>query len=166
MPGPIQDFLANDHARLDALLARALADPANVDGIAYGELRAGLLRHIAMEEKVLFADARARRGGEPLPVTRQLHADHAALASLLVPSPTHALLTTIRGVLEQHNPLEEGPGGLYEACEHLAGDELESVLARMHAIPPVRAAQHVDEPRVHAHIERMLAARAPKPSAG
>ena len=166
MPGPIHDYLADDHARLDALLARATADPANLDVPAYGEFRAGLLRHIAMEEKVLFADARARRGGEPLPVTRQLHADHAALASLLVPSPTHALLATIQDLLEQHNPLEEGPGGLYDACEQLAGAEVAAVLARMHAIPPVRAAQHVDEPRVHEHITRMLAARAPKPSAG
>ena len=163
MPGPIHDHLAHDHARLDALLARAVADPATIDLGAYGEFRAGLLRHIAMEEKVLFADARARRGGEPLPVTRQLHADHAALASMLVPSPTHALLSTIESVLAEHNPLEEGPGGLYDVCEQLAGDEVDAVLARMHAIPAVRAAQHVDEPRIHEHITRMLAARRLEP---
>ncbi|MBE7451130.1 MAG: hemerythrin domain-containing protein [Kofleriaceae bacterium] len=161
MPGPIFAFLADDHARLDALLTRATAAPDRIDAEAYRELRAGLLRHIAMEEKVLFADARARRGGEHLPVTRQLHADHAAIASILVPPPTHALIATLRQILVEHNPLEEGPGGLYEACEALAGAEVPALLARMHAIPPVRVSEPLDEPRIHEHIARMVAARTP-----
>jgi hypothetical protein len=155
----IHTFLADDHVRLRALLARATADPAHIEVASYREFRAGLLRHIAMEEKVLFRDARDRRNGEPLPVTIQLHADHAAIASLLVPSPTHALLATIHDILVEHDPLEEGPDGLYAQCERLAGAEIEDVLARMHAIPAVRSATHVDEPRVHEHIARMLAAR-------
>lgn len=161
MPGPIHQFLTSDHTRLDELLARSLANPDAVDLAAYAQFRAGLLRHIAIEEKVLFADARARRGGDPLPVTKQLHADHAAIASMLVPPPTHALLAQIRSILEEHNPLEEDPGGLYDLCDQLAGAEIDAVLARMQAIPPVRAAQHLDEPRVHAHIARMIAARTP-----
>lgn len=158
MRGPIHQFLSHDHARLDAALARATSG-AEIDMPAYTEFRAGLLRHIAMEEKVLFADAKARSGGQPLPVTKQLHADHAALASLLVPPPTHAILRTIQELLTEHNPLEEDPDGLYDQCERLAGAEIDAVLARMHAIPPVRAAQHLDEPRIHDHIARMLAAR-------
>lgn len=161
MPGPIHQFLTSDHTRLDELFARSIANPDTVDLAAYVQFRAGLLRHIAMEEKVLFADARARRDGEPLPVTKQLHADHAALASMLVPPPTHALLEQIRGILEEHNPLEEDPGGLYDLCDQLAGADADAVLARMEAIPPVRAAQHLDEPRVHEHIARMIAARTP-----
>ncbi|MGE5180850.1 MAG: hemerythrin domain-containing protein [Acidobacteriota bacterium] len=157
--GAIHELLARDHDRLDAALARALADPAAIDLEAYRELRLGLLRHIAMEETGLFGEARARRGGDPLPLVEQLHADHAALASLLVPTPTHALLRTLQGVLGEHNPLEENPGGLYDQCEQLAGGELAEVIARMRAIPQARAAAHVDEPRVHAHIARMLAAR-------
>jgi hypothetical protein len=152
----IHRFLAADHVRLRALLDEAASDPA-----AYTAFRAGLLRHIAIEEKVLFRDARDRRHGSPLPVTRQLHADHAALASLLVPSPTPAILATIREILAEHDPLEEGPDGLYARCEQLAGDDIEQVLARMHAIPPVRVSAHVDERRVHDHIARMLAARRP-----
>jgi hypothetical protein len=155
----IHQLLSRDHVRLRALLARATVDPSRIDLAAYDELRAGLLRHIAMEEKVLFRDARDRRDGAPLPITRQLHADHAAIASLFVPPPTHALLATIRAILAEHDPLEEGPDGLYAQCERLAGDDIESVLARMHAIPAVRAAQHVDGPRIHAHIARMLEAR-------
>jgi hypothetical protein len=33
------------------------------------------------------------------------------------------------------------------------------MIARMTAIAPVRASEHVDEPRIHEHIARMLAAR-------
>lgn len=143
----IHEFLAGDHRRLDALLANAAADPA-----AYTEFRLGLLRHIAMEEKVLFPIARA----EHREVVARLHADHAAIASLLVPPPTPALLRTLEEVLAEHNPLEDAPGGLYDVCDRIGGDD---VIARMQAIPPVRASQHLDEPRIHEHIERMLAAR-------
>ncbi len=156
MPGAIASFLERDHARLDELLSRA-SSGTHVDVAAYEEFRAGLLRHIAIEEKVLFAEARARRG--PLPKAPQIRADHAALASLLVPTPTHALLAKIREVLAEHNPLEEGAHGLYEVCEQIIGDDVGAVLVRMHEIPAVRVAEHVDEPRIHEHIERMLVAR-------
>jgi hypothetical protein len=143
----IHEFLAADHRRLDALLANASVDP-----VAYTEFRRGLLRHIAMEEKVLFPIARAQHRD----VVARLHADHAAIASLLVPPPTPALMGTLEGVLAEHNPIEDAPGGLYEICDQIGGDD---VIARMQAIPPVRASQHVDEPRIYEHIERMLAAR-------
>jgi hypothetical protein len=156
--GALHAFLSDDHSRLDHLLARAMTSE-RIDLVAYEEFRAGLLRHIAMEEKVLFVDARTRRDGSPLPIQTQLHADHAALASLLVPSPSHELLHTVRDILQEHNPLEEDAGGLYDTCERLAGADPEVVIARMHAIPSVRVSKHVDEPRIHEHIARMLAAR-------
>lgn len=158
MAGTIHQFLTADHARLDALLARSTAADA-LDLVAYDQFRAGLLRHIAMEEKLLFAEARVRRGGEPLPITRRLHCDHAALASLLVPPPDHVLLRAVREILDEHNPLEEGDDGLYATCEQLIGNDMAAVLARMKALPPLRIAQHVDEPRIYEHIDRMLAAR-------
>jgi hypothetical protein len=154
----IHEFLASDHARLDALLAQALADPARIDEAAYREFRGGLLRHIAMEEKVLFAELKAHDVGRDL--IKTLHADHAAIASILVPPPTHALIATLQQVLAEHNPLEDAPGGLYELSDGIVGDRAPSVLERMQQIPPVRASEHLDEPRIHAHIERMLAARA------
>lgn len=160
MAREIHAFLAADHARLDELLARSIAGDA-IDHVAYEQFRAGLLRHIAMEEKVLFAEARVRRGGDPLPMTKQLRADHAALASLLVPPPSHALLRTLREVLDEHNPLEEGDDGFYASCEQLVGGDLPAILARMQAVPPPRISHHVDEPRIYEHIERVLAARTP-----
>ena len=116
--GPIQRFLEADHARLDALLAGALAAP-QADGAAYLAFREGLLRHIAMEEKVLLPEARRRQGRASLPGGDQLRADHRALAALLVPPPSPALLETVGAVLAEHNPLEEGPGALYAFCEQL-----------------------------------------------
>ena len=86
-------------------------------------------------------------------------ADHAAIASLLVPPPTHSLVATLRHVLDEHNPLEDAAGGFYEHCDRVAADA-RALIARMEAIPAVRASQHLDEPRVHAHIERMLEIRA------
>lgn len=157
--GVVHRFLAQDHARLDELLRRTVADPATVDHAPYQAFRAGLLLHIAMEEKVLLADARRRRGGEPLALAALLRADHAALAALLIPTPTHAIVATIRGILESHNPLEEEPGGIYEVCEHLAGADADDLLARMRAVPPPRVAAYRDQPRVHDHIARLLRER-------
>jgi hypothetical protein len=130
-----------------------------VDLGAYEQFRAGLLRHIGMEEKVLLPDARRRRNGEPLPIAKQLRADHAALASLLVPTPTHEIVAAIRDVLEDHNPLEESPDGLYDTCERLAGADVETLLARLKAAPEVPVAPHFDGPRVHEHIANLLRAR-------
>jgi len=153
MNGQIHDYLAQGHARLDALFARGLAG----DVAAYEEFRAGLLRHIAMEEKVLFAAA--RKHGVLRDMVDLLHADHAALASLMVPSPTPSLLRVVREVLDEHNPIEEAAHGLYNACDELTSVEATDALARLIAIPPARVSQHVDEPRIHEHIARMLAAR-------
>lgn len=63
--GPVYRFLADDHARLDLLLQRAFADPDQIDLHAYSEFRSGLLRHIAMEEKVLLPAAQQRRMENP-----------------------------------------------------------------------------------------------------
>jgi hemerythrin-like domain-containing protein len=155
--GPIAKLLEADHERLDALLARSTAGA--IDIAAYEQFRAGLLRHIAIEEKVLFRDLRARGGEDVQRRLDQLHADHGALAALMVPTPTHELIETIRAVLVEHNPLEEGPDGLYAICDRDAGEDSDQVIARMHAIPAVRVSQHVDDERVHASIARLLDAR-------
>jgi hypothetical protein len=161
--GPLHAFLAHDHARLDALLSRTVADPDVIDRAAYDTFRAGLLRHIAMEEKVLLPEARRLRGGEPLAVAKQLRADHAALAALLVPTPTHELIAKIRDVLAEHNPLEEDPGGLYDSCEQLAGVAVDALLVRVESMPEVPCARHFDGPRAFENINNLLRARCAAP---
>ena len=61
MPGPLTRLLLDDHRRLDALLQSAVADPLKVDLPAYNQFRAGLLRHIGMEEKILSRHSNACR---------------------------------------------------------------------------------------------------------
>jgi hypothetical protein len=150
----LRELLEDDHARLDGLLKAAQAG----DGVAYEDLRAGLLRHIGMEEKILLPEARRLRGGEPLEIARQLRADHAAMVALLVPTPTPELLATLSWLLAAHNPLEEGPSGLYASCEALAGGEANQLLARLRAAGPVPTAAHHDGPRAFAAIDRLLQA--------
>jgi hemerythrin superfamily protein len=130
-----------------------------VDLAAYDEFRRGLLRHIAMEEKVLLPAAREWRGGDPLPTAGQLKRDHAALAVLLVPSPTPTIMETIRSILVDHNLLEEGPEAVYESCEKLAGERVEALAEQLRAVPEARVAPHYDTPLVREHIRLLLDAR-------
>jgi len=156
MPGPVYRYLSDDHVRLEALLNRILANPQKVDSAADAAFRAGLLKHISMEEKILLPDAQRRRGGEPLPVAAKLRADHGAIAALLVPTPTPEIVAVLRSILARHNEIEEGPGGMYEACEHLAGAEVDDLYARLCVAPEVPAAAHVDGPKILAAVRRAL----------
>jgi hypothetical protein len=151
MAGPIETFLTADHARLDALLARAELPDGTIDPESYAEFRQGILRHIAMEEKILLAYARSKRGGEHLPIPSALRRDHGEIARLLVPSPTPHLCAQLRAVLARHNPLEEGTEGLYAACDALAAGESDDVVARLKAQPNVPMAPHHDGPLVSKH---------------
>jgi hypothetical protein len=157
MPGKIYRYLADDHARLDALLERAAAHPEANDGVAYGEFRAGLLKHIAMEEKILLPAAQRLRNGQPLPLASKLRLDHGALAALLVPTPTPSIIEALRSILQAHNPIEEGPGGLYEQCEELARAETDEILTQLQNIPDVRVARHIDTANVIEATRRALA---------
>ncbi|HZC81019.1 MAG TPA: hemerythrin domain-containing protein, partial [Nitrospiraceae bacterium] len=144
--GMLTEFLVEDHRRLDGFLQTAMAHPGTVDDQAYGQFRGGLLRHIGMEEKILLPAAQRQRSGEPLSLAAKLRLDHGALASLLMPTPTAAILATIQGILVEHNVLEEGPGGLYETCDSSAGPEGETILAALRAAPEVAVMRYNDSP--------------------
>jgi hypothetical protein len=154
--GPITDFLVEDHRRLETLLRQAVAHAGQVDQGAYAQFRAGLLRHIGMEEKILLPAAQRLRGGEPLLIASRLRLDHGALATLLIPTPTDAVIATIRGILKEHNILEEGPGGLYEICDKLAGAEAAELLAKLKDAPEVAVLPHSDTPTVINTLHRVL----------
>jgi hypothetical protein len=148
MKGPIETWFGADHQRLEALLARALARGAGIDPAPYAEFREGLLRHIAMEEKILLPAAKRARGGEALPSARRLRVDHGAIASLLVPFPTPAIAAEIRSILGPHNLIEEERGGLYETCDRLLAGEAAQIVERAAAYPPVKVAPHREGPGV------------------
>jgi Hemerythrin HHE cation binding domain len=152
----IYRYLADDHERIDDALRRATSRPETIEPDAYAEFRARLLRHIGLEEKILLPAARAARGGEPLPVASKLRLDHGALTALLVPTPTPAIVTVIRAILERHNLLEESPGGVYEQCEQLVGAEADEILKRLVTAPAVKVLPHVDNPFVMESARRAL----------
>jgi hypothetical protein len=146
MIGPIERFMTEDHVRLDALLARAAPPSGTIDEATYAEFREGLLRHIGMEEKVLLPEMKRLRGGEPMPIAKALRKDHGLIAALLVPPPTHERVERIRAALAAHNPLEEGPEGLYASCDGIAGSEASAIVERLAAQPRVPVAKYYDGP--------------------
>ncbi len=154
--GPIARHLFEDHARLDALLAQAVAGEGPLSREPFDAFRAGLLRHIALEAKILFPALREASGGEPLPILRRLRVDHGALASLLVPTPTRELVAEIRSILDPHNGVEEGEGGLYQRCDAALAARAAELVERMRAYPPVRTAAYSDGPRVLRRAEDAL----------
>jgi hypothetical protein len=156
--GPIREFLAHDHDRLEELLRSAVTPSGEIDLVSYEGFRAGLLRHIGIEEKILFPASRRVNGGSPHPTVARLHRDHGALALLLVPTPTADLVAEIRSILDGHNEIEEGAGGVYEDCDRLLGDELEDVLEKLRTYPPVKVAPHFDGPGVPRRAEDALRA--------
>ena len=158
MPGPLHRFFSADHRRLDALLKRSIDEPGRVDLAAFGEFRSGILRHIGMEEKVLFVAARRARGGEPLELAARLRVDHGAIAALLVPTPTPALVGQILSVLVPHNRREEESGGVYDACDEALGpDEAERLAGELQGFkaPPLKP--YNDGPEIQRHIDENLA---------
>jgi len=126
-----------------SLQAATTAD--RIDEVAYARFRHDLLRHIAMEEKVLLPYARQKRG-TPLPIAAALRADHGEIAKLLVRSPTPDNVEELTALLARHNPLEEGPEGLYAACDALAEGDAEVVVGRLRRQPNVPVAKYYDGP--------------------
>jgi hypothetical protein len=160
----IHRLLAADHRDLESLLeCAAAADP--IDAVLFERFRAGLLRHIGMEETILLPAVRRARGGIPLPLARQLRLDHGAIAAMLVPTPTRAGVGRLRALLALHDGLEEGPTGVYADCDQLLAGESIALIEQLRAYPPVRTAPHNDGPAVERHITEtlILAGRAQKP---
>ena len=155
-PGPISQFLAADHRRLEALLERATPASGEIDAALFEDFRAGLLRHIAIEEKVLLPAAQRARGGVPLEIARQLRLDHGAIAALLVPTPTPEIVRRLRALLALHDAVEERPRGAYDDCDRLLNAEVEALLNEMRAVPAVRTAPHTDSVFVEQHIVERL----------
>lgn len=144
MKDAIGELMTRDHRTL----ARQLAIGA------IEAFRARLLRHIAMEEKLLMPLlAEAGRAPELLAALR---ADHSALAAMTIPAPRPELLSQMREILRAHDRLEEGAGGLYEQCAELAGDRAPALLAELAVFPFASPSPHRDGDAIERHIVRSL----------
>lgn len=155
-PGPVTRFLANDHRRLEKLLNAAMGSGGQIEQGHYDDFRAGLLRHIGMEEKILLPAAQRCNGGTPLSIAAKLRLDHGAIAALLMPTPTPNFIAMLRSILNQHNRIEEGPEGLYATCDKLTGADTEQLMAKLRAVPDLAVLPHSDSPAVLGAVRRAL----------
>jgi hypothetical protein len=155
--GPIHELLRRDHARLAGLLESACPG-GEIDVSAFEPFRAGLLRHIGMEEKMLLPALKAACGPDLAPLARQMKLDHSALAALLVPTPTRAIVDRLERLLDVHNEMEEGEGGVYDLCERLDAPARDALLAKLRGAREVKLAPYQDGERAMASIERLLRA--------
>lgn len=142
MNKPLYNFFENDHRRIETFLEKATEDPVNVQAGLYHQFRTGLLRHIKMEEKILFPAAQKANGGVPLPLQSRLRLEHGALTALMVVPPTPEVITVIWHVMKKHDQVEEEPGGMYDVCEKLASNETEALLEQLNNAPDVPVHPH------------------------
>jgi len=161
--GRIRQFLADDHRRLDALLDRAANCSSDDELAAYDEFRRGLLKHIGIEEKILLAAAQ-RLLGKPLAQAERLRQDHGALVALLMPLPAPSVIRAIKAILAAHNPVEEGPDGVYDICERLAKDEADDLLASIQNAPEVPTRPNMTSPKILDAARRAMARAGYDPS--
>lgn len=147
--GSISEFLGWDHDRLDALLGEVLdlaSAGSRVEASArFGEFRTGLLRHIRMEEEILFPTfekVTGIRGGGP---TSQMRVEHEQIKGLLarvsdalatpegVTSELGPLHATLLAVLGEHNEKEERV--VYPMTDgELSPPEREKLVSRLQAV--------------------------------
>lgn len=133
----IHHYLSQDHERLDQLLQKAFENPRQIDLEAYHQFRTGLLKHIKMEEKVLFPAARKANANEPIPLAAKLKLDHGALSALMLLPPSEEVRKAVTFILEKHDILEEQEGGMYDLCEKLTENETDEILAQLKAVTDV-----------------------------
>ena len=124
----VTEYLAGDHARLGESFDRAIAGAA-LELAPYETFRAGLLRHIAIEEKLLFPAVKPAADAALLARMAALHADHARIGMLLAVYPTAERCRELAALLERHDADEEGPTGVYAACEAALGPSTSHELA-------------------------------------
>ena len=157
MPGLLYRYLSDDHARLDGLLRRAMAKAGVIDMEPYAEFRKGLLRHIAIEEKIMLPAIARLQGGMQTNMAERIRLDHGALVALLVPPPAGSIVFTLRSILQVHNALEEQEGGVYQLFEQLAGDKSVVLLGELKAAPDVPVLPHNERPAALEATRRAVA---------
>lgn len=137
MNKPLHQFFTEDHNRIEKLLGKATETRDEIDMHFYHQFRTQLLRHIKMEEKILFPAAKKADAEITKELLPQYRLEHGALTALMVPPPTVSLIKVIKYLLEKHDLAEEEPGGLYDICERLTKGQTQELLDQLHATKEV-----------------------------
>ena len=140
-------YLSTDHQRCDDLFAEAEAAVGRHDwaGAAdkFQAFRAAMLRHLDMEEGVLFPAFEARIGhaGGPTRVMCNEHTQMRDLLASMADSLAAAdeadyagLAETLLWLMQQHNVKEEQI--LYPMSDHMLADARSGLIERMAAVVP------------------------------
>jgi myo-inositol catabolism protein IolC len=137
MNKPLYHFFTDDHHRIDQMLNKATENADDIEIGYYHQFRTGLLKHIKMEEKILFPAAQKANGNVSLPLAAKLRLDHAALTSLMVVPPSVEVIKVLCFILDKHDLLEEEPGGMYDVCERLTEGETDALLQQLEKVAEV-----------------------------
>ena len=134
---PLHQFFEEDHRQIEVFLNKAIEQPNQIEMNYYHQFRTRLLRHIKMEEKVLFPAAKKANPEMINALIPRFRLDHGAITALMVPPPTPTLIKVISYILEKHNIAEEKPGGLYDICETLTHGQTQELLDELIATKEV-----------------------------
>jgi hemerythrin HHE cation binding domain-containing protein len=155
-PHRIYEVMAAEHQRLEALLDLMESREQEANAETYQTFRETLLRHIRIEERVLLPIAKERNAGTPLALAARLRLDHGAFGAMMMLPPTPRVLAAVRAILRIHNPLEDGPGGVYERCDELVGPARPELLLKIQNVQKVPVSPYVDSPSVFSAARRVL----------
>ncbi len=144
MSGPLHKFFTEDHRRLEGILKITDIRANEFDMDAYGRFRKGLLKHIKMEETILFPALEKYKRGVFTERIEKLRLEHGALTALLVPPLSSLILKALRFILSNHNMLEEEPEGLYDLCDEFVQNP-ETVLNKLEQTSDVPVLAHKTE---------------------
>ncbi len=142
MNKPIHKFFTDDHRNIEAILETAIANSKGINMELYHRFRTKLLKHIKMEEKILFPAAQKASGDVTLTVMAKLRLEHGAITALMVPPPTMELIKVLKYILDKHDFIEEAPGGMYDVCESLTHHQTEELLIQLKNTPEVPVQGH------------------------
>ncbi len=160
----IASFLQADHERLDQLLLSVVQETSELNREKYDEFRRGLLKHIGIEERLLFPWAVKFGSADEKAIATTLRSHHGALAAVLVLEPSLGVINAVKHILAHHNPIEEGLEGFYVSCETLAGNEARSLLAQIKNSPDVPLAIRAQSRQLVAAASRCLVRAGFQPS--
>jgi hypothetical protein len=156
MPQTLFEILQTDHRRLDSHLKKSRSTLSGVDEESFAIFRRVLLRHIGIEEKVLFPPLRTLKDSRLDAMMKTLHLDHAAIAAILVLSPTAKSVRQLEELLFAHNRREEEEDGLYPSCDRLPAPVVGRMTAEAQNYPEVSVKPCMDTERSRQNAERAL----------
>ncbi len=133
----LHKFFTDDHQRIEDLLNKSCIQAGSFEPNYYQQFRGALLRHIKMEEKILFPAAKQADEVLMNQLIPRYRLEHGALTSLMVLPPSDEVVLVIRHVLDKHDLAEEEPGGLYDICEGLTLSQTQAILDQLLVAPEV-----------------------------